>query len=156
MFVPFERLTREQECERLLAIAGPDGYETVFRALDVQFKLLHDRAQLLLGICGVLVSTSVVLMTGKIIIRSRVEHEQVIAPLAVIAGVAAVASAALVVGGVLRVRWMTELPGADLRAWIMAALRYRESKTFAYRTSLAALLVSMGMFQAAAILAWVQ
>ena len=156
MFDRLERLTREQECDRLLHVAGADPYETVFRALDVQFKLLHDRAQLLLGICGVLVSTSVVLMTGKIIIRSRVDHQQAIAPLAVIAGVAAVASAAIVVGGVLRVRWMTELPGADVRAWIMSSLRYRDRKTLAYRTSLAILLVSMGMFQAAAILAWAQ
>jgi hypothetical protein len=148
-----QRLTRDQECERILEVCGQQ-HELVFRALDVQFKLLHARAQVLLGIAGVLVSTSVVLMTGKIIIRTRVEHETVISPIVIGAGGAAITAAAIVVGAVLRIRWMTELPGDSLRAWIMSSLRYRDEKTVAYRLAIAALLASMVLFEIAAVLAW--
>ncbi len=152
----FERLTREEECARILAVCGPHDYEVAFRALDVQFKLLHARAQVLLGISGVLVSTSVLLMTGKIIVRSVLLHERVISPLVMGAGAAAILSAAIVVSSVLRIRWMTQLPGGDLRAWIMTSLAYRDSKTNAYRIAIGTLLLSMVLFQAAAVVAWVR
>lgn len=151
----FRRLTREEECARILKVSGEDGYEMAYRVLDAQFKLLHDRAQLLLGLCGVLVSTSVVLMTGKIIARS-VLNQQLISPLLVAAGAAAIGAAAIVVGGVLRIRWMSELPGDDLRGWVMGSLRYRDSKTFAHHTSIVLLLLSMALFQAATLLAWMR
>ena len=125
----FERLTREQECERILQVCGPDDYEAVVRALDVQFRLLHNRAQVLLGICGVLLSTSVVLMTGKLI-------GPVIGALPVCAGAMGIAAAAIVVGGVLRIRWMTQLPGDGVPARIMTSLRLRDSKAYAYRASI--------------------
>lgn len=138
-----------------MRISGAEGHELAYRVLDAQFKLLHDRAQLLLGICGVLVSTSVVLMTGKIIARS-VLNQQLISPFLVAAGIAAITAAALVVGGVLRIRWMSELPGDSLRDWVMRSLRYRDSKTFAHRASIVLLLISMGLFQTAALLAWLR
>lgn len=153
--VRFQRLTREEECARILEVSGEGGYEIAYRVLDAQFKLLHDRAQLLLGLCGVLVSTSVVLMTGKIIARS-VLNQQLISPLLVAAGATAIGAAAIVVGGVLRIRWMSELPGNDLREWVMGSLRYRDSKAFAHRTSIVLLLASMALFQAAALLAWLR
>lgn len=155
VFERFERLTREEECDRILQISGSGGYEMAYRVLDAQFKLLHDRAQLLLGLCGVLVSTSVVLMTGKIIARS-VLHQQLISPLLVAAGAAAIAAAAIIVGGVLRIRWMSELPGTGVREWVMRSLQYRDSKTFAHRTSIMLLLLSMAMFQVSALLAWMR
>lgn len=150
-----DRLTREEECERILAVIGHDQPELVFQVLYVQFKILHARAQVLLGIAGVLVSTSVVLMTGKLIVRSVV-HQAVISPLVVIAGGAAIVAAGIVVSGVLGIRWMTELPGADVREWILSTLRYRDSKTLAYRASIAFVLVSMVCLQSAAILAWLR
>jgi hypothetical protein len=157
VFERFPRLTREQECDRILQVCrpGPGQPELVVDMLDVQFKLLHDRSQVILGICGVLVSTSVVLMTGKIVARSHLLHERVIGPLLVAASAAGIFAAAIVVGAVLRIRWMTELPGSDLRAWILTSLRYRDGKTLAYRTSIALLLVSMALFQIAAVLAWI-
>lgn len=151
----FGRLTREEECTRILSVCGHDQYERVFQALDVQFKLLHDRAQLTLGISGVLVSTSIVLMTGKIVVRTIADQQKIISPLVVAAGCAAILSAAIVVGSVLRVQWMTQIPGSDLRAWIMASLEYRDRKTLGYRISIVILLVSMALFQAAALVAWV-
>lgn len=139
----------------MLSTAGrADEYELVYRALDVQFKLLHGRAQVLLGICGVLVSTSVLLMSAKLAMRANAVHIQWITPLLLGAGAAAITAAAIVVAGVLRIRWTTELPGPDLRTWVMTSLRYRDSKTNAYRVSTLVLLLSMALFQTAAVLAW--
>jgi hypothetical protein len=151
-----DRLTREEECERILNTCGPDHHEAIFMVLDRQFRLLHNRAQVLLAICGVLLSTSVVLMTGKILGSRRLDHQEVIIPLLVVAGSAEIAAAAIVIGGVLRIRWTTQLPGTDLRAWILSSLTYRDSKVFAYHAAIAVLLLSMLCFQTAATLAWVQ
>jgi hypothetical protein len=147
-------LTREEECERILKV-GEDDYELVFRALDVQFKLLHNRAQVILGICGVLVSASVLLMSAKLVMRSPVAHKSVITPLLLSAGAAAIGGAAVLVGGVLRIRWTTELPGADLRAWVMSSLAYRDAKTAIYRLGTMILLLSMALFETAALLSWI-
>jgi hypothetical protein len=93
-------------------------------------------------------------MTGKILGRPRLLHHQVIIPLLLGAGVAEIISAAILVGGVSRIRWATELAGDDVEAWVMASLRYRDSKTSAYRTSVVIFLVAMILFQAAASLTW--
>lgn len=155
MFESFGRLTRDQECERILRACGAEPRE-VFFVLERQFRLLHNRAQVLLGICGVLVSTSIVLMTGKLLGQPQLEHREIIIPLLVGAAAAEIAAAAIVVGGVLRIRWITELPGDDTRAWIMTVLGYRDSKASAFRTSIVVLLFSMLLFQTAATLTWVQ
>ena len=63
------RLTREEECDRILMVCGADHPERVAKALDVQFRILHNRAQVLLATCGVLLSTSVVLVTAKFFAR---------------------------------------------------------------------------------------
>lgn len=155
VFESFGRLSREQECERILKACGAEPRE-VFFVLERQFRLLHNRAQVLLGICGVLVSTSIVLMTGKILGRPRLAYHDIIIPLLVGAAAAEITAAAIVVGGVLRIRWITELAGDDIRAWVMTALGYRDSKASAYRASIIVLLFSMLLFQIAATLAWVQ
>jgi hypothetical protein len=149
------RLTREEECDRILMVCGADHPARVAKTLDMQFRILHNRAQVLLAICGVLLSTSVVLLTGKFFARPD-SRDYVVAGLALTASFTEVAAAAFVVGGVLNVRWMTELPGADIRAWIMSSLEYRDSKTRAYRTSCALLLVAMLLFQIAAATAWIR
>jgi hypothetical protein len=151
----FERLTREQECDRILSICGAQP-ERVVTALDLQFRLIHNRAQVLLAICGVLLSTSVVLMTGKIIGGSDVSYPSTIGHLLIAAGSAEVAAAAIVVGIVLDVRWMSQLIGEDLRSWLMTSLRYRDRKTVAYRASIALILISMILFQSAVVASWIR
>lgn len=154
VFGPAERVSREEECERILSLS--DDRDVVFEALNAQFRLIHNRAQILLGICGVLLSTSVVLMTGKIIGQRKLEHQGVIAHLLLGAGATEIAALAMVIIGVLRIQWMTELPGKDVRAWVMTSLAYRDAKTRAYRISILLILISMVLFQTASTLAWVQ
>lgn len=156
MLRSYERLTHEQEAERILSVCGPDRYDQIVHALDVQFRLMHNRAQVLLAICGVLLSTSVVLMTGKIIGRPEFVHREVIGTLLIGAGTSEIAAAAVIVGGVLSVRWSSQLPGDNMREWILTSLRYRDSKTNAYRVSTFLILLSMVLFQCAATVAWLE
>ncbi len=125
-------------------------------ALDRQFRTLHNRAQLLLGICGVLISASVVVTTGRIIGRPTFEHQHLAGILLVAAGALEITAAAIVVGSVMRIRWITQQPGADLPAWIHANLAFRDAKTRSYRIAILLVLLSMFAYQAAIAIALVQ
>jgi hypothetical protein len=149
----FERLDRERECDRIMSVSGAQP-EKVFATLNLQFRLIHNRAQVLLAICGVLLSTSVVVMTGKIVGGSDLTYPSTIGRLLIAAGTAEMLAAAIVIGIVLDVRWMSQLIGDDLRGWVMTSLRYRDHKTLAYRAAIVLLLLSMVLFQFAVIASW--
>lgn len=148
-------LTRDEECERILRVSG-DDHQAIIAALDRQFRIIHNRAQVLLAICGVLLSTSVVLMTGKIIGRAKPMPGDPIGKLLIAAGATEIAATAIIVGGVLNVRWMSQLEGRDLREWIGTSLRYRDGKTHAYRLGILLVLISMILYQSAVTLAWLR
>jgi hypothetical protein len=149
-------LTREDECERIMTAHGSD-FERISEALDRQFRTIHNRAQLLLGICGVLISASVVVTTGRLIgRRPEFAHQHVAGVLLVVAGLLEIAAAAVVVGGVLNVRWITQQPGEDLHAWVFTNLAYRDTKTVAYRVATGLILCSMISYQAAIAIAMLQ
>ena len=143
-------LTRQAECERILEAHGPNDFEPISRALDRQYRTIHNRAQLLLGVCGVLISASVVVTTGRIIgAHLGFEHQHAAGVLLVVAGLLDICGAAVTVGGVLNVRWITQQPGADLRGWVYANLVYRDRKTHAYRLAILLVLMSMACYQVA-------
>ncbi|MDX2089825.1 MAG: hypothetical protein SFX73_18355 [Kofleriaceae bacterium] len=146
-------MSRDEECDRILRFGG-DDVARIAEALDKQFKLMHDRAQLLLGICGVLISTSVVLMTGKLIGRPDFTHHEVSRVLLWSAGLVEILAAGIVVVGVLRLRWMTQIPGESPREWVMTSLRYRDQKTRAYHAATLLVVVAMAFYQVAAMLAF--
>jgi hypothetical protein len=151
-------LTRDEECDRILESHGPNDFERISEALDRQFRTIHNRAQLLLGICGVLISASVVVTTGRLIGRrpEQIVHKQTAGLLLVVAGVLEIGAAAAVVGGVLNVRWITQQAGEDLRAWLHTNLVYRDRKTLAYRLAIVLILASMLCYQAAISIALLQ
>lgn len=150
-------LTRDEECERILKAHGPEDFERISIALDKQFRTIHNRAQLLLGICGVLISASVVVTTGRLIGgRTEFSHQHIAGTLLVIAGVLEIGAAAVVVGGVLNVRWITQQPGDDLRGWVFSNLLYRDRKTRAYRIAILLILLSMMSYQTAIAIALLQ
>lgn len=150
-------LSREEECERIVKAHGPADFERISEALDKQFLTIHNRAQLILGICGVLISASVVVTAGRLIgARSDVEHGHTAGILLVIAGVLEIAASAVVVGWVLNIRWSTRQPGDDLSAWVRTNLVYRDRKTQAYRVATLLLLLSMVSYQVAIAIAIMQ
>ena len=150
-------LTREEECERIVKSHGPAEFERISEALDRQFRTIHNRAQVLLGICGVLISASVLVTTGRLIgPRPEIRHQHAAGLLLVIAGVLEIGAAGTVVGGVLNVRWITQQPGEDLHGWVFSNLAYRDSKTLAYRVAIALILLSMISYQVAIAIAMLQ
>ncbi len=148
-------LDRAAECDRLLR-----GYENdigkIERTLDGQFRTLHNRAQVLLGMCGILISASVLVTTGRIIGRPHFELQHFAGRTLVLAGILDIATAAVIVGGVLDLKWMTRHPGEDLRSWILSTMAYRDGKTRAYRIGVYLILLSMIAYQTAVAVALVQ
>jgi hypothetical protein len=143
------RLTRDEECDRILERYGTDDFERLSTALERQFETLHHRAQLLLGVCGVLISASVLVLTGRLIGRFSLLTGSKVGPALVLAGALATGAAGVVCTIVLRIRWITAHPGRNLRAWILSTLRYRDGKAAAYRISVVMVALSMASFHAA-------
>src|SRR5262245_13492297 len=100
-----KREIRERQCEQF--VAAYDGFERINEVLDAQFHSLHTRAQVVVGISGVLLTASVLITTGKIIARSEATQMHLASRLLIAAGISDILSAAIAIGGVLRVRWMT-------------------------------------------------
>ena len=149
-------LSREQECERILECYG-SNFETISVALDRQYSTIQGRAQVVLGICGILISASVLATTtGKLIGRVGTEHPRIAGVVLIAAGIFEVSAAAVVVGSVLSVRWITQLPGADVRSWVMSNLIYRDRKTSFYHVAVTLVLLSMVAYETAIAIALLQ
>jgi hypothetical protein len=145
-------LSRQEECDRILSFYGSD-FEAISVALDRQFSTIHNRAQVLLAICGILISASVLVTTGKLISRPSGDSPRLAGYVLVVAGLLEVSAAAFLVGGVLRVRWITQQPGTEIRAWVMSNLAYRDRKTHFHHTAVILVLFSMLAYQSAITLA---
>jgi hypothetical protein len=151
-------LSRVEECERIVEFYHSD-FEAISVALDRQFRTMHNRAQVLLAICGILISASVLVTTGKLIARpvSGLTGKPSVAGIVlVVAGMLEVAAAAVVVGGVMSVRWITQQPGTEVRAWVMSNLVYRDQKTDVYHVAVLLVLLSMLAYQTAITIALLQ
>jgi hypothetical protein len=136
-------LTRDEERNRILREYAGAGFPEIMAMLERQFTVLHNRAQVLLGLCGIIISTTG--FSGRLIAGTD-ERAQWL----VIAGVALVLLAAGVVcWGVLHLRWLTMQLGGDTPAWLATTLRYRDTKTNAYRVGLLLMLLGLALYAAA-------
>jgi hypothetical protein len=116
--------------------------------MESQFKTLQDRAQVVLAICGVLVTSSVMLVTGKLIARPNVPHLAIASHIMIAAGACDILAGAIAVGLVLVVRWANP-PVTELHAWLLSRLTYRDRKTRALHASISLLLAAMVLYQTA-------
>ncbi len=134
---PDQPLTRAQEVQRLLKLYGPDDPRGAMDLLDRQFAALTSRAQMLLGLCGIVVTTTG--FSGRIIAgTSR------LAQLAIITGISfTLLAAAVVVWGVLHLRWITQQPGQLLEPWLDQCLAYRDRKLQCYRVGIVLLMLGL-------------
>src|SRR5215207_8167366 len=126
---PQPRLTLDEEAARILASYGdePSNLERIMSMLERQFVVLHNRAQVLLTLCGIVISTTG--FSGRIIAGTNP-----LAQFLIIAGVGLVLlAAAIVVWGVLHLYWLTMQTGQDTRSWLINSLGYRDMKTQSYR-----------------------
>lgn len=133
-------LSRSEECDRILKEVGNGKLDPIMAMLERQFTVLHNRTQVMLGLCGVVITTTG--FSGRIIAGTNF-----LAQVLIINSVALVLlAAAVVVWSVLHLRWLTQQTGADVRSWLMTALAYRDRKTDAYRVGIALLLVGLTLY----------
>lgn len=140
-------LPREQEADRILATYGSENaLAKIMEMLERQFGVLHNRAQVLLALGGIIISTTG--FSGRNIAGTGPWAQGLI-----VIGVALVLlSAAVVCWGVLHLRWLTMQPGQALRDWLLASIAYRDYKTRTYRVALMIMLVGMTAYVAAIII----
>ena len=135
-------LTRDEEADRILAVYR-DDLPAIMTMLERQFVVLHNRAQVLLTLCGIVISTTG--FSGRIIAGTNV-----LAQVLIIGGVGLVLlSAAIVVWGVLHLRWLTMQHGENTRDWLLTSLNYRDMKTNSYRIGIVVMLIGLTLYVAA-------
>jgi hypothetical protein len=129
-------LSLSQEADRILAEYDrklPD----IMAMLERQFAVLHNRAQVLLTLCGIVISTTG--FSGRLVAGTNRQ-----AQLCIIVGVGLILLAAIVCSwGVLHLRWLTMQRGVDIREWLETSLRYRNVKTTSYRVAMIIMLFGL-------------
>jgi hypothetical protein len=136
-------LSREAEADRILRAYGPEELPEIMAMLERQFTVLHNRAQVLLGLCGIVVTTTG--FSGRLVAGTSAAAQWMI-----IVGVAfSLLAAAVVVWGVLHLYWLTMQPGDTTRAWLLMSLAYRDKKTRAYRIGIILLLIGLTIYAGA-------
>jgi hypothetical protein len=139
-------LSREAEADRILQHYGENALPDVMSMLERQFGVLHNRAQVLLALCGIIVSS--VGFSGRTIAITGPWAKMLI-----IAGMVLILIAAGVTcWGVLHLRWLTMQTGGDTRRWLMTSLEYRDRKTFSYRIGVALMLMGLTAYTAAILI----
>lgn len=129
-------LTPDQEIARI--INQYDGKQPdIMAMLERQFTVLHNRAQVLLALCGIVISTTG--FSGRIVAGTN-QTAQVL----IVSGVGLILLAAIVCSwGVLHLRWLTLQSGDDVAAWLRSSLRYRNLKTRSYRIAVIIMLFGL-------------
>ena len=139
-------LRRTAEADRILAHYGPDALGEIMTMLERQFMVLHNRAQVLLALCGIIVSTTG--FSGRNVAGTGPWAQRLI-----VTGVVGVlVAAAMVCFGVLHLRWLTMQPGEDVRVWLINSLGYRDLKTVTYRIGLIVMLLSIAAYVGAILI----
>ena len=119
-------LDRQHEAERIATFYNHEPAK-VMESLERQFSILHNRSQVLLGLCGVIITTTG--FSGRLIAGTNAAAQWLI-----ILGVSlSLLSALVVVWGVLHLRWLSQQAGDVLMPWLITCLEYRDRKTRAYR-----------------------
>lgn len=129
----------QEEADHLLALYGSDSAKVLDIVQD-QLTNLSSRAQTLLQLAGLTITVTG--FSGTSIARTG--------PLAawlVVSGLVVVlVAASLSMGGILRIRWMTQLAPTSLRETIIYAIEMRDRKTRIFGRSLALLIVGLALY----------
>ncbi len=129
-------LSTNQEIDRILA-EYDNKLPDIMAMLERQFTVLHNRAQVLLTLCGIVISTTG--FSGRLIAGTNLA-----AQISIVVGVGLILLAAIVCSwGVLHLRWLTMQIGRDTREWLESSLRYRNTKTTNYRISVIIMLCGL-------------
>ncbi len=133
---------RHTEAQKILQIYGRDDVRSVMELIERQFMVLHHRSQVLLGLSGIVITTTG--FSGRLIAGTNALAQGLI-----ISGVALVMAAATVVCyGVLHLRWLTQHPGGQIEQWLDHTLAYRDRKTRFYRVAIVLTVLGLGLYVA--------
>lgn len=128
-----------EEADHLLALYAGDAAK-IAGVLQSQLTNLATRAQMLLQLAGLTITVTG--FSGASIARSgRLAAVLVVSGLVVV-----LVAASLSMGGILRVRWTTQLAPCPPRDAIVAAIEMRDRKTRAFSRSLALLIVGLALY----------
>ena len=136
---------RDIEADRILEMYGhlPDAVPQIMGMLERQFTMLHNRAQVLLTLCGVVVTVTG--FSGRLIAGTNPLAQALI----ILGLLFTLGAAAVVVWGVLHLWWLSQHPGELPRGWLLHCLKYRDRKTAAYRVGLILLGAGLSVYVAA-------
>lgn len=128
-----------EEADHLLQLYGDDA-PRVLAVLQTQFISVTSRAQMLLQLAGLTITVTG--FSGANIARSGRP-----AAILVVSGLVVVLiAAAHSLGGILRIRWTTQLAPCPPRDAIIAAIRMRDHKTRVFSQSLVLLIVGLALY----------
>lgn len=115
--------TPESEARQLLAQQGERGIRGAIDTLMQQFQVLQTRAQIMLTI-----TTLALTITG--FSGPKIAAAGLYARTSMILGILLVlASTLLILGGSLRIQWVTQFKADDDQSLVVSILRYRNAKT---------------------------
>jgi hypothetical protein len=130
---------RDAEIARILTLAG-DGEARAVGLVERQLNVLVLRTQVMLSLSGIVVTVTG--FSGRAIAQTSALARMLIA-----AGILIVLSAAgTAIGGVLRLRWLTQIEGPDLRARLERMLAERDRKSRFLAAALGLFLVGFGCY----------
>ena len=133
-------LTHKQEIEQIQRAYGSENPRLIMELIERQFMVLHHRSQVLLGLSGIVVTTTG--FSGRLIAGTNM-----LAQILIISGVAVVmAAAATVCLGVLHLTWITQHPGEHIDQWLERSLAYRDRKTHYYRIGIVLTIIGLGLY----------
>jgi hypothetical protein len=133
-------LTRDDERESIIERYGHDRFDLIQALMERQLDVLMSRAQLLLGLCGIAITTTG--FSGRLIAgNSRIGQVLIVVGLALV-----LLAAAVLVRGVLHLTWITQRNSRSIDLWLSSVLEYRDRKTGRFRLAILLLLIGLALY----------
>ncbi|MFI5358227.1 MAG: hypothetical protein ACHQ4G_12920 [Opitutales bacterium] len=137
--------TPEAEARQLLDDQAGQGRNGAIAVLMQQFNVLQTRAQIMLTI-----TTLTLTITG--FSGPKIAAAGMFAKAAMVAGIlATLASTLLILGGSLRIRWVTQFQGATDLEFVTRVLGYRNRKTRLFFAEICLLVAGLACYVASVV-----
>jgi hypothetical protein len=144
-FKPDLHPTPETEATQLLATQGERGIKGAIDVLMQQFQVLQTRAQIMLTI-----TTLTLTITG--FSGPKIAAAGLFARTTMVLGILSVlASTLLILGGSLRIQWVTQFRGPDDHALVTSILHYRNRKTRLFFLEICLLVAGLACYVASVV-----
>ncbi|MCB1103542.1 MAG: hypothetical protein H7A44_10070 [Opitutaceae bacterium] len=137
--------TPEAEARQLLETQGEQGLKGAIAVLMTQFNVLQTRAQMMLTI-----TTLTLTITG--FSGPKIAASGMFSRVAMAAGLLfTLASTLLILGGSLRIRWVTQFKGDSPLQFVTRVLTYRNAKTRLFFAEICLLVAGLACYVAGVV-----